>query len=351
MTKNDILSDDFSLEKYNQTLKKKKEAEDAKSEHKSLLDGLELYNRDIVEIPKLWDPFFQKVGIAGLVGSSDSGKSTFLRQLSLSIVLKKSTFLGFPLNPTHHRVLYISTEDDSNSISSGIRKQLESMDVEKDDLNLLKNIHFIFDFENLSNHLGRSRKYDLIVIDAFTDLFENELNSNTHVRQFLGKWDKAAKHKNCLIVFLHHIGKAGQYRGPNKNFIIGSQAFEAKLRVVLELRPRYKSPKIIDLWVLKGNFLASSYKKNGFELIFDDNYLVFKNSDKRTYDTTSTSKSSKLNRKTKKIAKKDNPELIKQILSHRKKGLSIRKIEETLKNSEFKPSRSLIDTVCKEYKD
>ena len=53
-----------------------------KESTQNMYSAFDLYNLSITEVPKLLDPFFQKVGVAGLVGTSDSGKSTFLRQLS-----------------------------------------------------------------------------------------------------------------------------------------------------------------------------------------------------------------------------------------------------------------------------
>ncbi len=56
--------------------------------------GLNLYNFDFTELPKLIDPIFPKVGVVSLVGSSDTGKSTFLRQMALSIAFNFDEFLG-----------------------------------------------------------------------------------------------------------------------------------------------------------------------------------------------------------------------------------------------------------------
>ena len=119
--------------------------------YKGMYDAFELYNLEIDNVPKLLDPFFQKVGLASLVGTSDSGKSTFLRQLSLSIVLQKETFIGCKLNCKSNKVIYVSTEDDSNSVSAAIRKQIQYLMVQENnlDFNLLKNLKFIFNTENL----------------------------------------------------------------------------------------------------------------------------------------------------------------------------------------------------------
>ena len=59
---------------------------------KNTLTAKELFDLDMAEVPKLLMPFYQKVGVAALVGSSDTGKSTFLRQFGLHIVLKIETF-------------------------------------------------------------------------------------------------------------------------------------------------------------------------------------------------------------------------------------------------------------------
>ncbi|HEY9170301.1 MAG TPA: hypothetical protein VIN72_12485 [Lutibacter sp.] len=56
------------------------------SSDKSVYNALELYKLKILSVPKLLNPFLQQVGLASLVGTSDSGKSTFLRQLAICIV-------------------------------------------------------------------------------------------------------------------------------------------------------------------------------------------------------------------------------------------------------------------------
>ena len=64
---------------------------------KKSFNALELFNLETLNIPKLLTPFLQKTGVASLVGTSDTGKSTFLRQLSLNIALKSENFLNFPI--------------------------------------------------------------------------------------------------------------------------------------------------------------------------------------------------------------------------------------------------------------
>ena len=289
---------------------------------KSNYNALELYNFKTIKVPKLLDPFLQRVGLASLVGTSDSGKSTFLRQLGLSIVLDLKEFIGFPLDSKHKKVIYVSTEDDSISVSYSLRKQISLLEKENkfEDLNNLKNLDFIFDTDNLLKNLSKKLEenpVDLIIIDAFTDVFSKEINANTQVRHFLNDYDKLAKKHECLILFLHHTGKRSTQIAPTKDSIIGSQGFEAKMRVVLELRPNFSNDLQKDLWVLKSNFLEAKYKRNSYTLEFSKD-LTFSNTGIRGSRQV--------------MAKSNNTLLVKKIMELKKQGLSSRKIEEQLKD-------------------
>ena len=301
--------------------------------------ALELYNETIEEIPKLLDPFFQKVGLASLVGTSDSGKSTFLRQLSLSIALNLENFLGFPLYSNTNQVIYVSTEDDKNAVSFSIKKQIDFLQKEDAtiDLGLLTNLEFMFETDNLLKKLTNRLKrgpVDLIIIDAFTDVFTKELNANTQVRQFLNDFDKLAKKNNCLILFLHHIGKNTMRATPSKDSIIGSQAFEAKMRVVVELRPNQHKQNQKDLWVLKANFLDSSHKTKSYTLEVNDS-MVFSSTGERSTKGQSF--------------KSNNPQMMDKVLELHAQGLSLRKIEDALKDTEFKTSKSALGEMIKHH--
>ena len=309
-----------------------------KSYDKTTFDALELYNLKIDNLPKLLNPYFQKIGLAALVGTSDSGKSTFLRQLSLSIAFKNEYFLGNKLNCKTNKVIYVSTEDDSNSVSAAIRKQINYMiSQEKDlDLTLLKNLHFIFETENLLSKLKKRLKKDpcdLIVIDAFSDVFAKDLNANTQVRQFLHDYHNIARTYKCLIIFLHHIGKNTQKNAPSKDSIIGSQAFEAKMRAVIELRPNKYKDNYKDLWVLKANFLDSTFKNKSYVLEMNED-LIFKETGERN------SKGQNF--------KKDNSAIVEKVLGLKNKGLTVRQIEAELKDTEFKVSKSVAGEIIKE---
>tara|TARA_R110000868_G_scaffold53666_12_gene168276 strand:+ start:2232 stop:3332 length:1101 start_codon:yes stop_codon:yes gene_type:complete len=309
-----------------------------KESTQNMYSAFDLYNLSITEVPKLLDPFFQKVGVAGLVGTSDSGKSTFLRQLSLEIALKQDTFLGFKLNSTHNRVIYVSTEDDTHSVGFAITKQINQIkeDNKQVDLKLLKNLNFIFDSENLLKTLEKRIKkkpVDLVVIDAFADVFNKEINANTQVRQFLRGYDLLSKKYNFLMIFLHHTGKRTQGKTPSKDNIIGSQAFEAKMRSVIELKPQNsKLSSKRDLWVLKANFLKQEFKDKCYVLEFGDN-LLFSNTGNRGATTNN-----KLN----------DSELLNKIKELKLQGLSLRKISSKLQEIGFDVSKTTVDKILKD---
>lgn len=304
----------------------------------TFISALDLFNKNIDIIPSLLEPFLQKTGLASLVGASDSGKSTFLRQLSVSIAMNLKTFLGFTLNSKHNKVIYVSTEDDKSAISVSIGKQVRYLLDKNPEIELksLENLSFMFETDNLLKELHNKlvkEPVDLIVIDAFTDIFSKELNANTQVRQFLNEYDKLAKKHDCLIIFLHHIGKNTLRSAPNKDSIIGSQAFEAKMRVVLELRPNRHNSVRKDLWVLKGNFLEPKHKNNSHIMAMNDS-LIFENTGEK--DTKSP------------IYKKSDPELVEKITEFRVAGLSCRKIEDALKDTKHKTGKSTIAKILNE---
>lgn len=310
---------------------------------KKKLNGIEIFSAyDIhrkkeIKEPKLWDPFLQKVGLASVVGSSDTGKSSFLRQLALSIALGKSEFLGFKLSPENNRVIYVSTEDDLNSTKVANKMQLSKLMKDEKKLEQLKQLEFIFDTENLIKTLETivsEKKVDLIIIDAFADVFTKEINSSTQVRSFLMPYHSLAIKNKCLVIFLHHNNKRSENTSPSKNNIVGSQGFEAKMRSILEIRKAPNDKRHMVL--LKCNFLPSKFKKIKYILEFDEETLLFKNT-KQELALNSSSKTS-------------NPAIIKEVLELSKLGLSSRAIETKLKGTPSQIGKTAVANIIKENK-
>ena len=314
--------------------------------------ALKLFDLPFPELPKLIDPIFPKVGLASLVGSSDTGKSTFLRQLALSLALGLDDFVGYKLFPTSRNVIFISTEDDPASTSVSIKKPiskiLQNTSTDKKFLNHLK---FIFDVDvnpespkNIIKVLEKDLQktdVDLIVVDAFTDIFSGDINSSTKVREFLNQFSKIAKTYNCLVLFLHHTGKRTDKYTASKDNVLGSQAFEAKMRVVIELKQYPNDETLRTLTITKGNYISSQIKKYSNVLKFDEEHLLF--SFERQILSDSISSLAKTN------PKKVN--MIPIIKSLHKEGKSGYKILEELKNKGFKVEKSTVYDYIKEIKN
>lgn len=229
--------------------------------------GNDLLNMPIDNTPHLWEPIIFKQGLMVLTGSSDVGKSSFLRDLAIAIALKETSFLDHPLNVEHGRVIYYTTEENQSSISTCLRRQ--STRIGKKDLSGLK---YIFSIENpwdtILKEMNRG-PVDAIIIDCFADLFDGNINDNGQVRSYLQEISELSVRTKTLFILLHHNGKRTEYGAPSKNSMIGSQGFEAKVRLVLEIRKEGDTTR--SLWITKGNDIAESKKRQGMQLNFDEN--------------------------------------------------------------------------------
>ena len=217
----------------------------------------------------LLEPILPRQGVVALVGSSDSGKSSLLRGLAMAIVSGKEEYIGFKLNARTRRAIYVSTEDDEASLANLMCRQT-GLTSNYDALSY-DNLHFIFNTDNLLEtiELGlMHRTPDVVIIDAFADLYTGPLNENNRVRAFLQSFSQLAVKYQTLFIFLHHTGKRTENLAPSKHNAIGSQGFEAKMRLVMELRTDSERADIRHLCIVKGNYLSSEYKHDSFELRF-----------------------------------------------------------------------------------
>ena len=215
----------------------------------------EMMQRDYTDDDTLLEPILPRQGVVALVGSSDSGKSSLLRGLAMAIVAGKSEYIGFPLHPRYKRAMYVSTEDDEASLSRLMRMQI--LDEER---GRYEGLHFIFDTDNLLEtiELGmQSHMPDVIIVDAFADLYTGPMNENNRVRGFINAFSQLAVKYNTLVIFLHHTGKRTESLAPSKHNAIGSQGLEAKMRLMMELRQDPERHDIRHLCIVKGNYLSS----------------------------------------------------------------------------------------------
>lgn len=244
------------------------------------ITGEMLLLSDPKEIPCLVYPFLQQTGIACLGGSSDTGKSSLLRQLACSIVTGEKEFLGFQINAKHRSVFYVSTEDSERDTAHLLSRQAQGLQATQ-----FQNLRFIFEIsdqllKNLDNRLSK-RPADLVIIDCFADAYGRDLKDTQQIRIYLHAFQALAQKHQCLILFLHHTGKRTENFEPNKNNLLSGQGFEAKMRLVIELRADRTNPQLRHLCIVKGNYLPSNYKKESYVLRFDEQNFTFTNTGDR----------------------------------------------------------------------
>tara|TARA_R110000737_G_scaffold349079_2_gene384429 strand:+ start:1232 stop:2140 length:909 start_codon:yes stop_codon:yes gene_type:complete len=228
-----------------------------------------LLEMDTTKYPMLVEGLLPKVGLVALGGHSDTGKSSFLRDLAIHVASGEDSFLGQPMDVTKGSALYASTEDDEKSVSYLLKKQLGNVNPK-----LFSNLFYEFETVDLLKKLYRHLEkapVDLIVIDAFTDVFTGDINNSVSVRNFLNKYRELANKFECCIVFLHHYGKGKDEESNSKHFFLGSQGFEAKMRVTLGLSKDPSDSSMRRLKITKGNYLSAKDKESYFKLKFHDN--------------------------------------------------------------------------------
>jgi RecA-family ATPase len=234
------------------------------------------------ELPTLVNPLFPQTGVVAFAGSSDTGKSTFLRQLATAISTGQEEFLGYPLNLKFRKAIYVSTEDDKFAMEyllgvqyNGMQKQYGE-ELNEDEY---QGLRFIFDTENVMAKLEAElsiEPVDAIIIDTFTDMYGDDLNSSNQVRNYLNTYSNLAERHQTLVIFLHHTGKRTEKLTPSKSNLLGSQGFEAKMRLVMTLRRDNNDSNLRHLCVVKGNYLKDDLKEKSIVLDFSED-MIFTN--------------------------------------------------------------------------
>jgi len=245
-----------------------------------IVTGEELLGLNIEKFPTLLDPIFPKVGLIALAGGSDTGKSSFLRQFAIHVSSRMENFLGFDLETKHNSAIVFSTEDDRMAISFLLNKQNTRLKFPHE---AFTNLRYVFESVNPIEELDRQltiKPADVVIIDTFTDIYSGEMNATNKVRSFLNEYNNLAQKHETLFIFLHHTGKGKDQQQPSKNNLLGSQGFEAKMRLVMELRKDSINPSRRHLCVVKGNYLPEKFKNESFVLDFDE-HMLFHNRNER----------------------------------------------------------------------
>jgi RecA-family ATPase len=263
------------LEAQHEAARRAREMEQARNE----ISAEQLLLQDITEITCLVEPFLKQTGLACLAGSSDTGKSSLLRQLAIAIVTGQEKFIDFKLVPRHRSVIYVSTEDLERETSYLLMRQKAAHLPGE-----LRELRFIFDtsqlLQVLDERLG-SKPADMVIIDCFADTFTGDLKDTQQIRAYLNTYQTLARQHQCLFLFLHHTGKRTENFEPSKNNLLSGQGMEAKMRLVIELRTDLLNPNHRHLCIVKGNYLASAHKKESYMLKFDEQTFTFINTGER----------------------------------------------------------------------
>lgn len=227
----------------------------------------ELLDRNISELPTLIDPIIPVNSIGILAGESDTGKSTFLRQLAVAIASGDDDFLGYKINARYNRVLYISTEDDDMATAFLLNTKMRPLMKNEDKM---ENLHFIFDSNEVEKKIEdfvKVKPVDLVIVDALSDLYTGDMNMLSKVRPFLEGFRKLAFEYGFTILFLHHERKSSSESKPSKHSLNGSQGLEGKCRFVFLLK-KDKDLNKRNLCIVKQNYLSEEYKKDAVVLSF-----------------------------------------------------------------------------------
>jgi RecA-family ATPase len=293
---------------------------EVRSSYSNEITAEDLLKREVESIPCLIEPILQRVGLAAVVGSSDVGKSAFLRQLAFAIGTGEETFLDWKIKAKHQSAIYVSTEDDENATAF----LLHSLNKQKGkDPALCNGLRFAFDTYNLLdelNHRLTQTPADLVVIDAFGDLYGGDANRSNEIRKFLHDYSQLAQKHECLVLWLHHTGKRTDEEAPSKHHVIGGQGFEGKMRLLIELRRDHRDNSRRHLCIVKGNYLSDDFKEESYVLKFKDFQF------ERTEERVQFEELAKI----KVVRAEDNNAILQNILALQAKGYTQQEIADEL---------------------
>ena len=233
--------------------------------------------------------------------------------------------------------MVVSTEDFADLMTITLKTFNKER---KLDYSKYKDIHFMFVIENLLEKLEafiKDNPIDLLVMDAFLDIFDGVINDGGQVRRFITKYDQLAAKYGFLVIFNHHAGKRTQQFAPSKDNLLGSQSFEAKMRLVIEVRPDLAIDNRLHLCIVKGNYLAPEYKLESYIIESNENRYFSNTGERGLFEDLREGVTEK-------------KDLKKLCFDLSEEGKTIREIELELRSEGYKISKSTVSRYISENK-
>ena len=175
----------------------------------------ELLENPIEKQPVLVEPLFPQCGMGAIIGSSDCGKSTLLRQLAACVAGNRD-FLHWKSFPVRKQVLYISTEDDKSAMSELLKRQNKAWQLSREEA---ERVRFLFSCDCIAEKVEACLTeipVDLVIIDTFGDICKEDVSQSNNIRNLLNLFADISRRHNCFILFAHHIRKTGENTAPSK---------------------------------------------------------------------------------------------------------------------------------------
>jgi RecA-family ATPase len=236
----------------------------------------ELLSMKETKIPFLLEKLIPEKAITFLAGDSDTGKSLLYTQLATAIIEGKTEFLGLKLKAPLGKVLMLNSEDSPISISVRVKMQLSGKILSKEVSNKLSILANSQDAARKIEKILSKNPVDLVVIDAFADVFGEDINSSSAVRNFLNQFEALIQKYGCTVLIVHHIGKGKETLAANKSHMLGSVGTHGKARSVIMLSKPQSDSNFKSLKIVKNNYLGEDEKKQEILLEFDPKTLLHK---------------------------------------------------------------------------
>jgi hypothetical protein len=184
---------------------------------------------------------------------TDRGKSTLWRNIAISLACGRA-FAPVVEAGKPRRILYLDFEARWRKLKPDIDKMLGRL-TQADRAMISENLHVIADYRvdnwpfslNLQRHWNilesevKRLRPDVVIVDTLTTGFEIENeNDNAEATRVMKKLIALATKWDCVVVFLHHVGKLKQEEGNGAQSVYrsrGGSAYEGCAHAVFYLLP------------------------------------------------------------------------------------------------------------------